>query len=144
MRDADSPAANAPHFIRQFEFHHILTDACQVVLQITVLLTGFGPKPTINAMFLQIVTNHPFYFVICSSLTLSESCWLWMEPSLLLTSSSLDKSPWMAMILITSSRSIFFIFFFLALLVFILSLSLDHPSFNLRPENHNSHRIQAG
>lgn len=38
MRDADSPATDTPHLIRQLEFHHVLLDACQVVLQIAVLL----------------------------------------------------------------------------------------------------------
>lgn len=61
MRDADSPAANAPHLIRQLEFHHVLLDACQVVLQITVLLMVFGQKATMN---LSCFTNYPVQFNI--------------------------------------------------------------------------------
>lgn len=38
LRDADSPAAHTPHLVRQLEFHHVLLDARQVILQIAVLL----------------------------------------------------------------------------------------------------------
>lgn len=44
IRDADSPAANAPHLIRQLEFDHVLLNGCQVVLQITIFLISYGQK----------------------------------------------------------------------------------------------------
>lgn len=44
LRDADSPAAHAPHLVRQLEFHHVLLDARQVILQIAVLLLHLQRK----------------------------------------------------------------------------------------------------
>ncbi len=64
MRDADSPAADTPHLIRQLEFHHVLLDACQVVLKIAVLLMMFGKKAAMN---LSCFTNGPLPFNILFS-----------------------------------------------------------------------------
>lgn len=130
MRDADSPAANAPHLIRQLELYQILLNACQIIFQIAVVLKVLGRKKKRESV--RFMTDI-FMLIYCiMRLTLSESSWLRNDPLLLLALSS-DVFLWAAIIVIIRSCSIFLIFFFLAFLVFILSINLHHPALILLP-----------
>lgn len=75
MRDADSPAANAPHLIRKLELYHVLLDAGQVLVQIAVVLIEVRRHERMNmagliAFTLQSeVTQFQFFTYFCLNAT---------------------------------------------------------------------------